>query len=112
MSASHASKRRLLTDAERIRIVLEGRGCKNVARLCREKRISRSRFYEWQRRFAVLPAREERTNRELEDENATLRALLVDALVRIRSLEGGAEPELTERRARIAGGASYGFPAA
>jgi len=77
------------TTEDRIRILREADGGKNIVELCREKNISEVTFHRWKKQFGQMDLNEAKRLKELERENTELKKMLAEALLAKR--EGGSE---------------------
>lgn len=60
---------------------------RSVVEVCKEKNISEVTFHRWKRQFGQLDVNEARRMKELERENAELKKMLADSLLKNRVLE-------------------------
>ena len=72
---------------QKIRILREADGGKTIVEVCKEHNISEVTFHRWKRQFGQLDVNEARRMKELERENAELKKMLADALLKNRVLE-------------------------
>ena len=79
------------TTEEKIRILREGDGGKSVVEVCREKNISEQTYYRWKRQFGMMEVNEARRLKELERENAELKKMVAESLLKNRVLEAVCE---------------------
>ena len=79
------------TTEEKIRILREGDGGKAVGEVCRERNISEQTYYRWKRQFGMMEVNEARRLKELERENAELKKMLAESLLKNRVLEAVCE---------------------
>ena len=75
------------TTEDKIRILRESDGGKAVAEVCRERNISEQTYYRWKRQFGMMEINEARRLKELERENAELKKMLAESLLKNRVLE-------------------------
>ena len=74
------------TTEEKIRILRDADGGKNIVEICREKNISEQTFHRWKRQFGMREINEARRLKELERENTELKKMLADSLLENRVL--------------------------
>ena len=79
------------TTEEKIRILREADGGKSIQEICREKNISEQTFHRWKRQFGLMEVNEARRLKELERENAELKKMLAESLLKNRVLEAVCE---------------------
>jgi len=72
---------------QKIRILREADGGKNIVEVCKEHNISEVTFHRWKRQFGQLDVNEAKRMKELEQENAELKKMLADSLLKNRVLE-------------------------
>jgi putative transposase len=72
---------------QKIRILREADGGKNIVEVCKEHNISEVTFHRWKRQFGQLDVNEAKRMKELERENAELKKMLADSLLKNRVLE-------------------------
>ena len=72
---------------QKIRILREADGGKNIVEVCKEHNISEVTFHRWKRQFGQLDINEAKRMKELERENAELKKMLADSLLKNRVLE-------------------------
>jgi putative transposase len=75
------------TTEEKIRILREADGGKTVNEVCRAHNISEVSFHRWKRQFGMMEINEAKRLKELERENAELKKMLAEALLKNRVLE-------------------------
>ena len=75
------------TTEQKIRILREADGGKNIGEVCKEHNISEVTFHRWKRQFGQLDVNEAKRMKELERENAELKKMLAEALLAKRVLE-------------------------
>ena len=75
------------TTEDKIRILREADSGKNIVEVCKEKNISEVTFHRWKRQFGQLDINEAKRLKELERENAELKKMLADSLLKNRVLE-------------------------
>ena len=79
------------TTEDKIRILREADGGKSILEVCRERNISEVSFHRWKRQFGLMEVNEARRLKELERENAELKKMLAEALLKNRVLEAVCE---------------------
>ena len=79
------------TTEEKIRILREADSGRTILEICREKNISEQTFHRWKRQFGLLEVNEARRLKELERENAELKKMLAESLLKNRVLEAVCE---------------------
>jgi putative transposase len=103
------------TTEDKIRILREVDGGKNVADVCQERNIAEQTFYRWKRAFGMMGISEARRLKELERENRELKQMLADSLLKNRVLEAVCEknckPGPSAGRCRPSGGGGDVFRA-
>jgi putative transposase len=72
---------------QNIRILREADGGKNIVEVCKEHNISEVTFHRWKRQFGQLDVNEAKRMKERERENAELKKMLADSLLKNRVLE-------------------------
>ncbi len=83
------------TTEEKIRILREAdRGERSIVDLCREENISDVTFHRWKKQFGQMEVKEARRLKELERENAELKKMLAESLLKNRVLEAVCEKKL------------------
>jgi putative transposase len=75
------------TTEDKIRILREADGGKNIVELCREKNISEVTFHRWKKQFGQMDLSEAKRLKALERENSELKKMLAEALLAKRVLE-------------------------
>ena len=60
---------------------------KNIIEVCKDRNISEVTFHRWKRQFGQLDINEAKRLKELERENAELKKMLADSLLKNRVLE-------------------------
>jgi len=75
------------TTEERIRILREADGGRSIVEVCQEKNISEQTFHRWKRQYGMMEIPEARRMKELERENAELKKMLAESLLKNRVLE-------------------------
>jgi len=75
------------TTEDRIRILREADSGKNIIEVCKDRNISEVTFHRWKRQFGQLDINEAKRLKELERENAELKKMLADSLLKNRVLE-------------------------
>lgn len=84
-------KSKRYTTEEKIRILREADGGRTILEVCRERNISEQTFHRWKRQFGMMEINEARRLKELERENAELKKMLAEALLKNRVLEAVCE---------------------
>ena len=79
------------TTEEKIRILREADSGRTILEICREKNISEQTFHRWKRQFGLMEINEARRLKELERENAELKKMLAESLLKNRVLEAVCE---------------------
>ena len=79
------------TTEDKIRILREGNVGKAIAEVCRERNISEQTYCRWKRQFGMMEINEARRLKELERENAELKKMLAESLLKNRVLEAACE---------------------
>jgi putative transposase len=69
------------TTEDKIRILREAVGGKNILEVCKEKNISEQTYHRWKRQFGMMEVNEATRLKELERENAELEKMLAQALL-------------------------------
>jgi putative transposase len=72
---------------EIIRILREADSGRSVEDLCREHNVGPTSFYRWKKKFGGMELQDARRYRELERENAELKKMLAESLLKNRVLE-------------------------
>ena len=72
---------------QKVRILREADGGRNIVEVCKEHNISEVTFHRWKRQFGQLDVNEAKRLKELERENAELKKMLADSLLKNRVLE-------------------------
>ena len=80
-------KQKRHTVEEIIRILREADAGKDLEAVCRKHNISAASFYRWKKKFGGMELKDARRYRHLEKENAELKPMLADSLLKIRVLE-------------------------
>ncbi len=62
-----------------------------MAEVCRERNISEQTYYRWKRQFGMMEVNEAKRLKELERENAELKKMLAESLLKNRVLEAVCE---------------------
>jgi putative transposase len=75
------------TTEQKIRILREADGGKSIVEVSKEHNISEVTFHRWKRQFGQLDVNEAQRMKELERENAELKKMLADSLLKNRVLE-------------------------
>ena len=69
------------TTEDKIRILREAVGGKNILEVRKEKNISEQTYHSWKRQFGMMEVNEATRLKELERENAGLEKMLAQALL-------------------------------
>ena len=72
---------------EIIRILRQADGDETVASICREHNISKATFHRWRRKYGDMDLADAKRLKELEKENAELKKMLAEAMLKNRVLE-------------------------
>ena len=70
-----------------IRILRQADGDETVASICREHNISKATFHRWRRKYGGRDLADAKRLKELEKENAELKKMLAEAMLKNRVLE-------------------------
>ena len=79
---------------DKIRILRDADGGKNIVEVCKEKNISEVTFHRWEKQFGQMDLSEAKRLKELEKENTELKKMLAEALLAKRVLEYVVEKKL------------------
>lgn len=79
------------TTEDKIRILREADGGKTIGEGCRAHNILEVSFHRWKRQFGMMEINEARRLKELERENAELKKMLAESLLKNRVLEAVCE---------------------
>jgi putative transposase len=79
------------TTEDKIRILREADGSKSIVEVCRERNISDVTFHRWTKQFGQMEVHEAKRMKELERENAELKKMLAESLLKNRVLEAVCE---------------------
>ena len=82
------------TTEDKIRILREVDGGKDVREVCQERNISEQTFYRWKRVFGMMDVSEARRLKELEKENSELKKMLAEEMLKNRVLSFVCEKKL------------------
>ena len=80
-------KQKRHTTEEIIRILREADQSRDLETVCRQHNVSAASFYRWKKKFGGMELKDARKYRQLEKENAELKQMLADSLLKIRVLE-------------------------
>ena len=72
---------------EIIRILRQADGDETVESICREHNISKATFHRWRRKYGGMDLADAKRLKELEKENAELKKMLAEAMLKNRVLE-------------------------
>lgn len=79
-------KRKRHTTEEIIRILRNADGGQTVEEVCRDANISEQTFYRWRRKYGRMEMADAKRYKELENENAELKKMLADEMLKNRVL--------------------------
>jgi putative transposase len=79
-------KRKRHTTEEIIKILRKADGEQTVEEVCREVNISEQTFYRWRRKYGRMEMADAKRFKELENENAELKKMLADEMLKNRVL--------------------------
>ena len=79
-------KRKRHTTEEIIKILRKADGEQTVEEVCREANISEQTFYRWRRKYGRREMADAKRFKELEKENAELKKMLADEMLKNRVL--------------------------
>ena len=80
-------KQKRHTTEEIIRILREADQGKDLEVVLRKHNVSAASFYRWKKKFGGMELKDARKYRQLEKENAELKQMLADSLLKVRVLE-------------------------
>ena len=80
-------KKSRFTEAQIIKALKENEAGRSVAELARELQVTPATIYAWRKKYGGMEASEAKRLRELEAENARLKAMYADAALDIRMLK-------------------------
>ena len=80
-------KRKRHTTEEIIKILRKADGEQTVEEVCRDANISEQTFYRWRRKYGRMEMADAKRFKELEKENAELKKMLAEEMLKIRVLE-------------------------
>jgi putative transposase len=80
-------KKKRHTTEEIIRILRLADGEKTVEEVCRDVNISEQTFYRWRRKYGRMEMADAKRFKELENENAELKKMLAEEMLKSRVLE-------------------------
>ncbi len=86
-------KRARFTDEQIIDLLKEQEAGTPVSELCRKHGVSDARIHKWKAKFGGMDVSEAKRPKTLEDENTTLKRLLIDAV-----LDNAALKDLLEKK--------------
>ena len=75
------------TTEEKIRILREADKGQAITEVCREHNVSQVTFHRWKRQFGQMEVNEAKRLKELERENASLKAIVADQALEVRALK-------------------------
>jgi len=79
--------RLFLSTEDIIRILREADTDQTVESVCREHNISKATFHRWKRKYGDMDIADAKRLKELEKENAELKKMLAEAMLKNRVLE-------------------------
>jgi len=79
---------------DKIRILRQVDGGKQIQAVCREHNISEVSFHRWKKQFGQMEVNEAKRLKELERENTELKKMLAESLLKNRVLEFVCEKKL------------------
>lgn len=82
------------TTEEKIRTLRDVDGGRPIREVCQEKNISEATYHRWRRQFGLMDVNEAKRMKELEPENADLKKMLAESLLKNRVLEAVCEKKL------------------
>ncbi|MGA1600630.1 MAG: transposase [bacterium] len=82
------------TTEEKIRTLRDVDGGRPIREVCQEKNISEATYHRWRRQFGLMDVNEAKRMKELERENAELKKMLAESLLKNRVLEAVCEKKL------------------
>ena len=80
-------KRKRHTTEEIIKILRKADGAQTVEEVCRDANISEQTFYRWRRKYGRMEMADAKRFKELEKENAELKKMLADEMLKSRVLK-------------------------
>ncbi len=80
-------KQKQHSTGEIIRILRQADGDETVESICREHNISQATFHRWRRKYGGMDLADAKRLKELEKENAELKKMLAEAMLKNRVLE-------------------------
>ena len=80
-------KQKQHSTAEIIRILRQGETGRTVEDLCRDHNISKATFHRWRKKYGDMDLADAKRLKELEKENAELKKMLAEAMLKSRVLE-------------------------
>ncbi len=79
-------KKKRHTTEEIIKILRKADGDQTVEEVCRDANISEQTFYRWRRKYGRMEMADAKRFKELENENAELKKMLADEMLKNRVL--------------------------
>ena len=79
-------KKKRHTTEEIIKILRKADGEQTVEEVCRDANISEQTFYRWRRKYGRMEMADAKRFKELENENAELKKMLADEMLKNRVL--------------------------
>ena len=80
-------KRKRHTTEEIIKVLRKADGEQTVEEVCREANISEQTFYRWRRKYGRMEMADAKRFKDLEKENAELKKMLADEMLKSRVLK-------------------------
>ena len=80
-------KKKRYSTEEIIRILRKADGQMTLDQVCKENNICEQTFYRWRRKYGRMELADAKRLKELSDENAELKKMLADSLLKNRVLE-------------------------
>ena len=80
-------KKKRHTTEEIIRLLRQADGGQTVEQVCREANVSEQTFYRWRRKYGRMEMADAKRLKELENENAELKKMLAEEMLKSRVLE-------------------------
>jgi len=87
-------KGKRFTTEDKVRILREADGAKNIGEVCQAHNISEVTFHRWKKDLGMMSIPEARRLKDLEKENSELKKMLAEALLAKRVLEAVCEKKL------------------
>lgn len=80
-------KKKRHTVEEIIRILRKADGEQTIEQVCRESNITEQTFFRWRRKYGRMEMSDAKKLKELTDENAELKKMLAESMLKNRVLE-------------------------